>query len=272
MALWTVFKGEDTGFGRISLVSSYNPNRLGNIMLISLIFILMKFNFRSLKSLVFTLAVASLFGYVIFIGGSRQVIMVFALLIFVWMGYLLFYGISKLKTSLIFVVFYVLVFFVAVYLVPRIINLYDLYTKFISLFTLDDSSAQARMRLSTIALDLFKDSPLVGIGFDQFKVSDEVQTYSHSTYTELLATTGILGTTVMLSSLFSVLINSLIRYKAANEPRKKYAYFILLSGFICVLIMGVAMVYFYSIPIFIFLGVVISYNKLDKQKHVTRLT
>lgn len=63
-----------------------------------------------------------------------------------------------------------------------------------------DSSTQTRLQMTGIALELFSQHPIIGIGFNNFsyyylyEYSGWAATYAHNTYAELLADLGLVGT------------------------------------------------------------------------------
>lgn len=59
-----------------------------------------------------------------------------------------------------------------------------------------DDSTFSRLNMQVLALDLFKEHPILGAGINAFKYHTYYGTYSHSNYTEILSGLGIVGITV----------------------------------------------------------------------------
>ncbi|MCI9584063.1 MAG: O-antigen ligase family protein [Clostridium sp.] len=121
-----------------------------------------------------------------------------------------------------------------------------------------DSSSLARIRLAEIGMDLFRQSPLIGVGIN----NPQLYTYSefgiegyylHNNYIELLAGIGILGI-VTYYSIYAVISWNMIRYRDFGDGE----YVIMLTLLTIRLIMDIGMVsyeskltYFYLIMFYL---------------------
>lgn len=63
----------------------------------------------------------------------------------------------------------------------------------------EDLTGEVRFLLYEEGFEMFKESPLYGVGLSQFKARSAFNSYSHSLYMELLSTTGLGGFLIMLT-------------------------------------------------------------------------
>ena len=121
-----------------------------------------------------------------------------------------------------------------------------LFVRFHSAFNFDQLSVIRREELAVAAIELWKSSPLFGIGLNNFIydlaegriVSGEVRFFQpvHMIFLLALSETGILGL-IGLIALFNPMVLLLRKVKDSN--RFKMEYVILLYGWVCVVVMGV---------------------------------
>ena len=81
---------------------------------------------------------------------------------------------------------------------------------------LNGNSVNSRGELYSAAWDIFINNPIIGIGYDCFAVSAEFGHYTHSTYMELLACTGVIGCILFMYPVFRSFIISLKHIKLDN--------------------------------------------------------
>ena len=123
----------------------------------------------------------------------------------------------------------------------------------------------ARRYYQEIAFELFESSPLFGKGLGA--VTNEIGMYSHSLYFELLACTGLVGTTIMLGYLISIIW----RFGKASIKRS-YDYNLFFSrlmfwyGF-ALLVSGVAVVLIYDSYFYIILSIFACSLKIINNKN-----
>ncbi len=74
-----------------------------------------------------------------------------------------------------------------------------------------DGSTRARLHFIEIALEVFKSSPLFGVGNDGFRYLNNFEfTYSHNNYTEILANLGIIGFVIYYSFFTGIIKKTII--------------------------------------------------------------
>lgn len=159
---------------------------------------------------------------------------------------------------------------VALILITSFSNAFESTTLFERFMTDQNEGDRLRSVYQGKALTLFLRSPLFGTGLGYVAIYAGM--YSHSMYFELLACTGILGTSIIVISLIRFII-------------KFYKISILLDDFeqeliigarcmalftVSILLGGVAVVYIYDMYFYVMLGVIASMSKIleDKLKKI----
>lgn len=143
---------------------------------------------------------------------------------------------------------------------------FDLLTeKFVGIQRLLGNSTKVgdslREKYQHAALLLFKESPILGNGLNSVAIS--IGMYSHSFYYELLATTGLLGTIIMI---YFIIRNLVLYIKATyvnneiNEEDRMLSS-MCVFGLISLLICGIAVVMIYDSWFYIMIGLIVALNK-----------
>ena len=116
-----------------------------------------------------------------------------------------------------------------------------------------------REHMLDLAIGYFLENPLVGIGFDQFRVVSVYKAYSHSTYAEILACTGIIGTIIYFSiyiSIISKLIKILvIRKNDLSDQRAK----LMLVAMVVMIFQGIGVIHYYDLDSTIMFGIMVAF-------------
>ncbi|MBD8591099.1 O-antigen ligase family protein, partial [Peribacillus simplex] len=137
-----------------------------------------------------------------------------------------------------------------------------LFLRFQKLFENDDPT---RINMYKTAFKLFEENPIVGIGFNNYRAVSPFQTYSHSTYAEVLATTGILGTILYFIPFLSLLVKTWFLSKAKDliiAKNAKIMWLLLLT----LLFLGTGVIHFYELSSTIALGFIIAFGNLYYRK------
>ena len=117
-----------------------------------------------------------------------------------------------------------------------------------------DASAISRDNMSTIAIEIFKQHPILGNGHNAVKYLSRYQTYSHNNYLEILCSVGIVGFALYYFPLFYFTVQAFILW------RKRVSGAILpLMVLVLELLNGIGHVSYYSFHIHIFMGLAIGY-------------
>jgi O-antigen ligase len=123
--------------------------------------------------------------------GSRQSIFGFLLIVFV--GYYL----SRKKKYLLFLLIVAAIYLVLVYwfIVYMKIELFNVLIKSDNLI-----EASGRSNLIDRGIELFKQSPLFGVGYGRYSINSTYKIYPHNIFIELLCELGIIGSIAIWSS------------------------------------------------------------------------
>ena len=97
------------------------------------------------------------------------------------------------------------------------------------------------------AFNMFKERPFFGFGWGGFTA--RVGMYSHSTYAELLANTGLVGIVLFIVYILSIITKLIKNIKVASNISSEYynVYRIALLSFLIVLALGLGTAFFYEI-------------------------
>ena len=139
----------------------------------------------------------------------------------------------------------------------------DMATRMGNIFVDSSGNQNKRLDMYESAVELFKQSPLFGLGYHAYGISiGIVGTYSHSTYAEVLANSGILGCAL----LFGMYIYSIVKiikllHQIRNIPALDKARKLLKSAlilWIVIVFMSTGVIYIYELICFIIWGVMFS--------------
>ena len=131
-------------------------------------------------------------------------------------------------------------------------------------FSTISTGDETRIGMYQEAYQFFKSSPLFGIGFNNYRLLSVYHTYSHSTYAEVLACTGLLGAVLYLSAFLIMAgktikiiavgrTDSTIRLQARN-----------IFGLLTVtLLLGAGVIHFYDMTSSIILAAIIAFNQVN---------
>ncbi len=87
----------------------------------------------------------------------------------------------------------------------------------------NESSAAGRMSLSIVGLRLFAQNPLTGVGLGQFRVASQTgANYTHNEWTELLATTGLVGLVIYLLTYVLAWMRLTRSIRLTRDPQVRY--------------------------------------------------
>ena len=81
------------------------------------------------------------------------------------------------------------------------------------------SLVKARSEWANEAIRLFNMNPIFGVGFNHYRILSIFGTYSHSTYLELISTTGIIGTLIYFSAYIVIIYNLFYIYKKTKGTK-----------------------------------------------------
>lgn len=148
------------------------------------------------------LALLPLAFELVLISGSRKAyagIAIVALFIYVFL--IKNYG----KKRVILSVFSAVFFGLGLFYIYEVFSNSIFYFRFEKLISGDSDSVEDRSRLMSKAIDLWQDNPITGVGFDSFRYHNSDAMPSHSSITETLVSTGIIGFFLYFSSFIVIL-------------------------------------------------------------------
>ena len=133
---------------------------------------------------------------------------------------------------------------------------------------LEDKSTQKRYDLIIEGLSVFSKNPIFGVGINNFRYYSSFNTYSHCSYTELLACTGLAGTFLFAAPVFSslknvVLLGKKTPKKTLDKSRIVFVFFMLLVLlFVCW-----TQIIIYTSALMYVLGTIIAFVYVEKRKN-----
>lgn len=260
-SITTIFYGVEYSRGRISMGINSNPNLLGIIMAIAVCCILYKLNTKKLVYSIISFLLISIFIYTTILTGSRKSFLSIAIICLYWLIFVAFKEIRRTKFNGL--ILFIIVIIIAYYIMNTVFQDSLLFDRLSDLF---ESGDNTRKGMYIVAVQLFLKSPVWGIGFDNFKYFSGFGTYSHSTYAEALACTGLVGVFLYFSSYVILLKKyiNLIFNKELTVIQKKQAK-ILLGLFFMLLFLGIGVIHFYGMSSSIAFGMIISFCNINKE-------
>ena len=204
-AFQTVFFGKTIRSAAVYVTTmgrSNNPNTLGIVMVLGMMAVLFDYRFIQ-KHFVAALISVVVFGYVIILTGSRKAFLAIVLLL---AGWVINYVVYTLKSGGRFqtkgwkgflqnAAIVAGIVAALMYVTSSAFSSTSLVSKLLLLIRGGLASSE-RVPLYEQALVFFRQHPFFGVGFRQYEVLYERHLYSHSTYAEILACTGIVGTLI----------------------------------------------------------------------------
>jgi O-antigen ligase len=260
-----LFWGHTGVDGRLRLSVSSNPNGDALVLLYGIFCILILFNSKKISRFIFLMGIAGLYIYTILLTGSRKAFLAAVLLIILWFvlvfrRYWTGYS-SKNKILSIFILFVILTTLMIIF-IPEFLEsttYMRLTGKGYSLF-----GNEARSGMYKEALNFFYNNPFFGIGFDHFRLLSSYGVYSHSTYAEIISTTGIIGALIYFSAYFLIVYNLIkiyIKKKGNNISIISLQYLVLM---LVMLALGFGVIHFYRINDSIMFAFMISFYYTEK--------
>lgn len=261
-ALTTIFWGVDYLGGQISLTAATNPNGLGALLVAGISCLLFKLDINKKINIVFVSAGTLVFLYTIILTASRKSFLAAILILVYWLLFILGSSLKQINLSrrigaITLVLVAVMCF---LYYVTPVFEESVLLQRLAGLF---ESGDVTRTGMYSEAYQFFLASPLFGIGYKNYELMSIYNTYSHSTYAEALACTGILGVLLyfgayitMAAKLIQVIIDKRLGHDVRIQARTIFGIFLVM------LFMGTGVIHFYEVNSSIVFAMIIGFNKL----------
>jgi len=243
-----------------------NPNGLGVNMAIGVCCILYKVDFKKLLLSVAALGSIILFIYVILLSGSRKSFLGVGLIIVYWLAFVAFKDLrdiragQKLKG----------LFLIGAAISAAYLTVYKYFKDSVllsRLITLFQSGSDTRTEMYDTALVLFRENPLAGVGLNNFREVSGFGTYSHSTYAEAIACTGVIGSVIyflpyatMLFRYSKMTISGNADHSLMKQER------VMLGLFGLMLFLGIGIIHFYELTSSIAFGMIFAFQYVNRKK------
>ncbi len=265
-ALTTIFIGQDYKTEVIVTTMSKfnNPNTLGVLMVFGIfaaIFQKEAFN----RNFLLRYASIFMFIYVILLSGSRKALFAGVGLFAFWIiAYFNENKKEKLTSKTLFIVCTIIFSIVgaSIYMINVYVGMSG-FERLLLLFTEDGTSG--RLQLMDMAVQYWKTSPILGIGLDQFRILNPYGYYSHSTYSEILSCTGVLGCFLFFIPLAKLLYIAIRKSMGKRDNMYEIRICLLMLG--VELFLGVGQIFIYSATHMILLVFIANtiYEEIDCQ-------
>lgn len=250
--------------------ANISTNDIGSLMAYGCFAVLFAFGLKEHKGFMKTaIKIAYIVGAVsvIFLTGSRKSILaifIFFGLLFLFCSRDLFKNMSTVQFVFATLLIIGAIVFVYYFLLPNAENT-DLYQRvFGRKAEKADASDESRIRLYISALNDFKENILVGIGFNNFKFVH--MNYSHSTFVEPLACSGIIGF-LYLAPYVMMLVKQIKLIKLNKDnPEERLWQKELLAFYISFLFIGIGIPYLYKDLPCIILAMFVASQKISFDK------
>ncbi len=261
-AITLILRGYDVG-GRMALSAIDNENTSGLLATMALVFSSLYFKARKpIRNIAIVLLIL-LFVYCIVLTGSRKSFIAAMLYIVYWLIFVLpEYNAKKNILKKVFIALIVLIAVcVTIYVLLPSFQESVLYIRLYRLFT---SSDNMRYEMYQVAWQLFKESPILGIGYDNFRIYYWRGLYSHSTFAELLSCTGLVGTTIFISMfiMMTVKILKIIRNPSISRPVRIQAK-VFLGDILVLVFLAFGLIEFYTLSDSFRFGIIYSFIALN---------
>lgn len=266
--LTMLFWGYTGRGGRLQLSATSNPNGDGLTLFAGVFCTLYLINKDKPIITMLQFGLVGMLVYTIILTGSRKSFIVVLFLIFLWLVLVFkkdWKSISTNRKILVTAIFVISFSLIIKTILPMFYES-ALYSRIVKR-GITIGSEQIRSGMYKEAIDLFVTRPLFGVGFNHYRLLSTYRTYSHSTYAEIISTTGIIGTIIYFSGYFSMVKNLIPMYlnqKGSVKSSRAMQYLILLLS---MLILGTGVIHFYGIRDSILFALIISFIQIEKTKH-----
>lgn len=263
-----LFWGYDGSGGRLYLTQSSNPNGDGLTLLSGVFCTLILLDRTKLVKTLLSFSIVGLFVYTIILTGSRKSFLVVLVLIILWFIIVFkdHWKYITLNKKIIITVTLIVGYFVIAHNVLPMFFESSLYWRMANK-GITIGSDQIRSGMYKEAIDLFTNNPIFGVGFNHYRILSIYRTYSHSTYAEIISTTGIVGTIIYFSSYIVIIKNLFSIYfnkKDSFVSNRAMQYIIL---FLSMLVLGTGVIHFYGIRDNILFALMISFYYVEELKY-----
>lgn len=249
-ALQVILAGKpyDNGVIVTTMSSINNPNGLAVVLLIGILSFAVDIKPEKLLPFIFALLADAMMLYGIVLSGSRKCLLAAVPVLLYWLiTYMktlvkareykqLFFSIFIISAALAVCLVYIKDEFQGTAAFKRIMLLFE------------EGGVDTREGLYRDAFEYFKTSPLIGIGFDQYRFWSPHGYYSHSSYAEILSCGGLVGVLLFFIPLLKCLISCVKLSFSRGRPDAMYRIRMVTLMLVCELFLGIGQIFIYEIP------------------------
>ncbi|WP_270658907.1 O-antigen ligase family protein [Paraclostridium bifermentans] len=258
-ALTTICNGVNVYSDRMSMSMSTNPNALGITMVVGIFCILYNMNFKIKYKTYIQCIALCMYIYTIVLTGSRKSFISASFLIIFWVIFVRKDTIKmNHRTNIIKdIIFYLIIIIVAGYFF-NLVSDYGILDRLENLFVEGDD---IRKTMYIEGFEMFKKNPIFGVGFNNYRILSSFNKYSHSTYIEVLACTGIVGT-ILYFIPYVTQITKIIKISMSNKNFVSKNAKLVGALFLILLFLATGVIHFYEIESSIVFGIIIAFCNL----------
>lgn len=226
----------NSGYTVVTMGVDNNPNNLGLTMSIGLSVLLYPKRRKSIWLWIINIIISIIVYTIIINAGSRSGLLCSVVILFFSAFAIIRYIIKNSKHIILSTIALIILVFSLAYFILGYFNSLGIQnTGFDRLQNEFNSEAYTgRGDLYSIGIDLFINNPLVGVGYGNFR-SYANGLFSHSTYIELLACTGICGFILFVIPYIRMIVNEARMIRSDNRYKRGYWHallaMLLVSGF-----------------------------------------
>jgi len=210
-----------------------------------------------------------MFVYTVILSASRKSFLAAILLLMYWFAFCLQGVIGKISLGkkALTVAALVLIITVTFYLMAPFFQESFLVSR---LTTLSSEGDENRVIMYKQAFEYFKSSPLFGVGFNNFRLLSATGTVSHSTYAEVLACTGLLGTFLYLGA-YLTMAAKIIRILFSQDSDNSIGHQarLILGIFLVMVLLGTGVIHFYNLNFSIILATIVAFVQVHNERRPT---
>lgn len=258
-ALSVIWGGVNFTSTRMTMSETTNPNTVGILLVIGIFCLLYQLDFKKLLTTLLRIGLLFLFLYVIVLTASRKSFISTVILLVFWILFVLKDVLKSTKKHRIRNLF----IFISIIIIG--INYFSSFLQdsglIVRMQLFFEGGNETRIDMYMTAFELFKNNPIAGIGLGNFRDVTMFGTYSHSTYAEILACTGLIGTILYFTPYISQIIK--ISYLMRDNDLNIAIHAKVLAGLLIVLMfLGTGVINFYEMYPNIAFGFVIAFCNL----------
>lgn len=266
-AVTTIFWGVPFGNSeQITMGAFMNPNASGLLMVFGMFGLLYRLDIHNKLNILLVTSGIIMFLYTVILSASRKSFLAATLLLMYWFAFCLQGVIGKISLGkkVLTVAALVLIVTFSFYLLAPFFQDSFLVSRFTTLASEGDEN---RILMYKEALEYFKSSPLFGVGFNNFRLLSATGTISHSTYAEVLACTGLLGTFLYLGAYITMAAKIIrILVSKSSDDSIGHQARLILGIFLVMVLLGTGVIHFYNLNFSIILATMVAFVQVHNER------